>query len=109
MATRTEAPALVAQASQGSGAALRHAAEIGDVAALEALLQKHVDIDSRDPLGRTALMLATLGGRSGAATVLLTHGADPNAADGRGTTPLEIARARGHRDIVAALERYGGR
>ena len=89
--------------------ALRHAAEVGDVGTLETLLQKRVDIDSRDPLGRTALMLATLHGQIDTAAALLSHGADPNAADARGTTPLEAARAGGHPDIAAALERYGAR
>jgi ankyrin repeat protein len=95
--------------SQETGEALRHAAEIGDLAGLESLLQKRVDLDSRDSAGRTALMLATLHGQVGTAVALLGHGADPNAADARGTTPLEAARAGDHPDIAAALERYGAR
>lgn len=95
--------------AQQTAAALRYAAQIGDLAALETLLQRHVDIDSRDSLGRTALMLATLHGQIGTATALLDDGADPNAADVRGTTPLQAARAADHPDIAAALKRYGAR
>lgn len=90
-------------------AALRRAAEAGDLASLEALLEKATDIDSRDTGGRTALMLATLHGQADAVTALLAHGADPNAADADGTTPLQAAMTGNHPTIVAALRRYGAR
>jgi ankyrin repeat protein len=90
-------------------AAFRRAAEIGDLSALKALLDKQADIDSRDAVGRTALMLATLHGQTNAVAVLLAYGADPNAADADGTTPLQAAKAGDHPAIVAALQRYGVR
>jgi hypothetical protein len=90
-------------------AALRRAAEIGDLSGLKALLEKHADIDSRDAVGRTAVMLATLHGQTNAVAVLLAYGADPNAADADGTTPLQAAKAGDHPAIVAALQRYGAR
>ena len=90
-------------------AAFRRAAEMGDLAGLKALLENQADIDSRDAVGRTALMLATLHGQSNAVAVLLAYGADPNAADADGTTPLQAAKAGDHPAIVAALQRYGAR
>jgi hypothetical protein len=90
-------------------AAFRRAAEMGDLPGLKALLEKHADIDSRDAVGRTALMLATLHGQTNAVGVLLAYGADPNAADADGTTPLQAAKAGDHPAIVAALQRYGAR
>jgi hypothetical protein len=90
-------------------AQLRQAAELGDVPALQALLGKQPVIDARDAGGRTALMLATLHGRTQAVEVLLAAGADPNAADARGTTPLQAALAAGQTDIAAALRRAGAR
>jgi len=90
-------------------AAFRRAAEMGDLSGLKALLEKQADIDSRDAVGRTALMLATLHGQSNAVAVLLAYGADPNAADADGTTPLQAAKAGDHPAIVAALQRYGAR
>jgi hypothetical protein len=101
--------AAVARIGTNPSAALRRAAEVGDLAALEALLEKQTDIDSRDGAGRTALMLATLHGQADAVTALLAHGADPNAADADGTTPLQAATAGDHQTIVAALRRYGAR
>ena len=90
-------------------AAFRRAAEMGDLPELKALLEKQADIDSRDAVGRTALMLATLHGQTNAVAVLLAYGADPNAADADGTTPLQAAKAGDHPAIVAALQRYGAR
>ena len=89
--------------------ALRHAAEVGDLGALAAQLAQGGEVDARDALGRTALMLATLNGRSEAVDVLLAHGADPNLADAHGVTPLAAARAAGEGQIAAALERHGAR
>jgi hypothetical protein len=90
-------------------AALRRAAEIGDLSGLQMLLEKQSDIDSRDAAGRTALMLATLHGQTDAVAALLAYGADPNAAAADRTTPLQVARAGDHPAIVAALQRYGAR
>jgi hypothetical protein len=90
-------------------AALRRAAEIGDLSGLQMLLEKQTDIDSRDAAGRTALMLATLHGQTDAVAALLAYGADPNAAAADGTTPLQAARAGDHPAIVAALQRNGAR
>ena len=90
-------------------AALRHAAETGDIPQLQMLLGKPHHIDARDETGRTALMLATLHGQIRAADALLAQGADPNAADAQGTTPLQAAVAGDQQAIAAALRRAGAR
>jgi hypothetical protein len=90
-------------------AELRHAAEAGDIPRLQKLLGRQLPIDARDENGRTALMLAVLRGESRAVDMLLASGADPNAADGRGTTPLQAAVAGNQPAIVAALQRAGAR
>jgi ankyrin repeat protein len=90
-------------------AAFQHAAESGDLATLQTLLAKQVNIDARDSLGRTALMLATLHGQTDTVAALLAAGADPNLADLRGTTPLQAAMAADRTAIIAALQRYGAR
>jgi ankyrin repeat protein len=98
-----------ASAAVDPAVAFRRAAETGDLEGLKAQLEKQADIDSRDAVGRTALMLATLRGQASAVAVLLAYGADPNAADADGTTPLQAAKAGDHPAIVAALQRYGAR
>jgi hypothetical protein len=103
------APFASAAPKMDPAAQLRQAAELGNVPALQALLGKQPVIDARDAGGRTALMLATLHGRTEAVEVLLSAGADPNAADARGTTPLQAAMAADQPDIAAALRRAGAR
>jgi Ankyrin repeats (3 copies) len=90
-------------------AALRRAAEIGDVPGLQTLLDEQIDIEARDSSGRTALMLATLRGQIKAVDALLAHGADPNTADAQGKTPLQIALAGDEPAIATALQRAGAR
>ncbi len=103
------APAAAAPGSSEPAAELRHAAETGDIPRLQMLLGRQLAIDARDENGRTALMLAVLRGESRAVDMLLASGADPNAADGRGTTPLQAAVAGNQPAIVAALQRAGAR
>ena len=98
-----------AERSSDPAAELRRAAEIGDLAELQTLLDSEPLIEARDENGRTALMLAALHGQSQAVDVLLAHGADPNAADGHGTTPLQAAVAGNQQAIAAALRRAGAR
>ena len=90
-------------------AELRRAAESGDVPRLQALLGAGADVDARDAAGRTALMLAVLNDRSGAADALLASRANPNAVDAAGNTPLQVALAHHEASIAAALRRAGAR
>jgi hypothetical protein len=90
-------------------AALREAAQRGDVPALRRLLAEKPNIDARDARGRSALMLAVLQGHPEAVNTLLAAGADPNAADASGTTPLQAALAGARSAIAVALEQSGAR
>ena len=108
-AENTTASAQPASPQADPAAALRWAAETGDVPGLRAILGARVRIDAPDALGRTALMLAAARGQAESVDVLLAHGADPNAVDANGTTPLKAALVADQPAIVAALRRAGAR
>jgi ankyrin repeat protein len=75
--------------------------------ALQTAFTEHVDVNSRNSQGRTALMLAVRFGHAKVVRELLAHGADPNVADGHGNTPLRAATAAGNFPIVTALKHAG--
>ena len=100
--------------ADAGAAALRRAAEAGDVPALHTQLNVHgsdqrIDVDAPDANGRTALMLAVMQGRADTVDALLAAGADPNAADATGMSPLQVATANNRPGIAAALRRAGAR
>jgi ankyrin repeat protein len=99
---RVEAPD-----SPSVGAAVRRAAELGDIARLQFLLDRGADINTRDADNRSPLMLAVIHRRAKVVDLLLTHGADANAADRSGTTPLQAAQSSHQAGIAAALRAAG--
>jgi ankyrin repeat protein len=84
------------------GLPLRMAAQRGDVAALERLVNQGAEIDERTPYdGETALTVALLRGRVEAVRLLLDKGADPALANRRRETPLELATRDGSGALLA--------
>jgi hypothetical protein len=85
------------------------AASFGIEPAVLAILDQHpVDIDALG--GRyasTALSAASYYGHAGVVKLLLSRGADPNIADGKGLPPLFWAQVRAHRDCADLLSSAG--
>lgn len=94
------------------------AAEGDDPAAVKTLLKSGVEIESRDPARRTALLLATRADAVKAAKALIDAGADVNAKDNIRDTPFLYAGAEGRLAILKLClaaganlkdtNRYGG-
>ena len=92
--------------------ALIAAAERGHEVAVRTLLQAGAPIDYVNKRGYSALSSAIVrgdGGRGSLATVkrLVAAGANVNLADSTGSTPVDLARARGYGEMVAVLQGAG--
>jgi hypothetical protein len=74
---------------------------------IELLLDHGADVEGASPDGRTALMIAAMFNRSAIVERLLARGADPQARDAGGATPLSAARMMGAVDTQALLARLG--
>jgi hypothetical protein len=79
-----------ASPSADEGAMRRHEAQ-GEVAKVEALLERGAPVEARTDTGATALMVAAGAGVIAVVRVLLEHGAHVTAADHAGATALLLA------------------
>ncbi|KJV72236.1 ankyrin repeat domain-containing protein [Orientia tsutsugamushi] len=91
--------------------ALHEAARSGDIQTVQSILhEKENDlgyINSPDRVNTTALHYAIRAGYLEIASLLLTHGADPNAQDIYGNTPFHSAFREGSLQFIKLLLKHG--
>jgi len=79
----------------------------------EFLISKGADVDeapvSGELKGYATLIFAAREGNKEAVKFLLDHGADPNAENEQGDTPLALAEKQGHAEVVAMLKAHGAK
>ena len=100
--------------SRYDGTALIAAAHLGHAEVVRTLIAARAPLDHVNNLQWTALIESIVLGDGGSnhtetLRALVEGGANVNIPDGSGATPLTLARSRGHRDMVAILERAGAR
>jgi ankyrin repeat protein len=86
---------------------LAQAAKMGDTAAINRLLERHVNVNAPDSDGTTALAWVAHRDDVEAAILLIHAGANVNAANELGVTPLYLACLNGNLSMVEALVRAG--
>ncbi|NMS24930.1 ankyrin repeat domain-containing protein, partial [Vibrio parahaemolyticus] len=84
---------------------LHRAARDGCETCVNLLIEKNIDINQADSVGRTALFFALFQEKT--ATKLLEAGADPNISAESGTTPLIVATNHKNVPIIKLLLRHG--
>ena len=100
--------------SRYDGTALIAAAHLGHVEIVQTLIRADAPLDHVNNLNWTALIESIVlgdGGRRHIATLkaLVDAGANVNLADGRGDTPLQLARARGYQSMIDILVAAGAK
>lgn len=87
--------------------ALRNRAAVGDLTAVQLLLEAGIDFNAKDQRGGSALRYAVTGGHLEIVSALLEAGADVNVEDNDGYTPLRYAAYNNQPKIAAALLEKG--
>jgi hypothetical protein len=96
------------------GTALIASAHLGHDEVVRTLIAAKAPLDHVNNLGWTALIESIVLGNGGKRHVavlkaLVEAGANVNLADRSGDTPLVLAKRRGFKEMVAILEKAGGR
>eukprot|EP00759_Apiculatamorpha_spiralis_P019023 PhF_6_TR25271/c0_g1_i2/m.34827 len=92
------------QSQRGNYTALHLAACMGHAPAVSRILANHANVNARNSLGRTALIIAALNGHEEVARVLAKHpNVDLTAKDEEGYTAGVAAAASGHYNISDLL------
>uniref|UniRef100_A0A7S4C4G1 Uncharacterized protein n=1 Tax=Chrysotila carterae TaxID=13221 RepID=A0A7S4C4G1_CHRCT len=87
---------------------LMRASALGNVTLVQLLLNHGASVNACDSRGGTSLMRATMAGAAPAVKLLLSARADAHfKADARKSSALEVARAMGSRDVIAAFDEAG--
>lgn len=86
---------------------LRFAAQEGQVARLQMMLEKGADVNGKDAAGYTALELASFQDHEHAVQLLLEHGADVNLRGSDECPPLYYAIQQQNESIVFMLVEHG--
>jgi len=79
------------------------AAEKGDLAGVQAELDKGADVNKKDNDGMTPLLIAVTLGHKEIVELLIAKGADVNVADPFSMTPLHFAAVFGQKEITELL------
>ena len=82
---------------------IHDATKAGDLAGVQAELDKGVDVNKKDKAEMTPLHPAAANGHKEIAELLIAAGADVNAKDRWGMTPLHLAARKGRKEVAKLL------
>ncbi|PTB72368.1 ankyrin repeat protein [Trichoderma longibrachiatum ATCC 18648] len=93
----------MAEAKSQAASLFEHVAQADLVRLKDALSIEIVDVDVRDPAGRTALHLAVLAGTADVCQLLIDHGASLDIWTGQGEAVVHLAAKRGDVDVLRVI------
>ena len=86
---------------------LNQAAVDGELDRVKELVSGGADVNSKNRMGMTPLVVAALNNRTAVCEFLIANGADLNAKDGQGRTALYLAVERGNKELIELLVKKG--
>jgi len=86
---------------------LNQAAVDGDLERVKTLVGQGSDVNAKNRMGMTPLVVAAMNNRTAVCEFLVTKGADLNAKDGKGQTALYFAVDRNNKELVEMLVKKG--
>jgi ankyrin repeat protein len=99
--------ALIVSITSGAGSEVADAAQKGDQAAVQKLIQQKADVNAAQVDGATALHWAVYREAPQLADILIRAGADVKAANSEGVTPLSMAALYGNAAMIDKLIKAG--
>src|SRR5690348_12242520 len=90
--------------SQPASDLLFDAVKDGDAGKVKTLLDQKADVNVRNSVGRTPLMIAVMSGKSEVVKLLLDRGADTRLQDSKGETAKQLGTEFDQDDIVKLLD-----
>jgi len=82
---------------------LNQAAVDGELDRVKELVSGGADVNSKNRMGMTPLVVAAMNSRTAVCEFLAANGADLNARDGQGRTALYLAVDRGNKELIELL------
>lgn len=76
---------------------------------VKVLVDNGADVNSKDPNGRTLLMIAAIRGYTEIAKLLIAKGADVNVKSDKNETALSLAKANNNNEIIRLLTEAGAK
>ena len=86
---------------------LNQAAVDGDLDRVKTLVGQGSDVNAKNRMGMTPLVVAAMNSRTAVCEFLISKGADLNAKDGRGQTALYLAVDKNNKELVELLVKKG--
>jgi ankyrin repeat protein len=86
-----------------------YAAWSGNTEMVELLVEEGADVNAKDEWGWTPLHYMVQDNLRDMAEFLIAKDADVNAKDNEGITPLQVAKDKGHTEIVKLLRKHGAK
>ena len=95
--------------SERKPTSILHAVDLRNIEAVKKYITAGTDVNTKDAIGITPLLLAVSKGQKEIVELLIAEGADVNAQMVGGVTPLDLSIMKDETEIADLLRKHGGK